>query len=162
MALILLVVIGLTGAAAMRTATSSERAVNNLRLENLSQQHAEMALRYCESEMYKPPASRIAALQSVDRANPGPPASGDWTRAGTWTAAQGGSVEVPGDWWSASVATASKRPRCYVEQVNLPSSGQDAYLVTARGYSPDFEEDSTSGTTLRGGSVWLQSLLLTE
>ncbi len=188
MALLLLVVIGLTSAAAMRSATSSERSVNNVRLENLAQQHAEMALRYCESEMYKAAADRVPALQSVDRAMPPLPDEGDWKKPSTWVGGAPASLAVPAHWWAragaapstpaaatAPVSTASpaspasvasapvpQLPRCHVEQVSLPGSGQNAYLVTARGYSPDFEQDPSTARTLRGGSVWLQSLLLTE
>ncbi len=179
MALLLLVVIGLTSAAAMRSATLAERSVNNVRLENLAQQHAEMALRYCESEMYKLPADRVQALQSVDRAAPPAPEDGDWKKPPTWTGASPASLAVPPGWWaranvtgalpvapasaaSAPAAVVPRPPRCFVEQVNLPSSSQNAYLVTARGYSPDFDEDPGTGVTRKGGSVWLQSLLLTE
>ena len=43
--LIMLVIIGLTSAAAMRNATSGEKVTNNIRLQNLAQQYAEAALR---------------------------------------------------------------------------------------------------------------------
>lgn len=48
--LIMLVIIGITGATAMRTATSEQRATNNLRMETIAQQYAEAALRICEGQ----------------------------------------------------------------------------------------------------------------
>ena len=51
--LIMLVIIGLTSAAAIRNATSGEKVTNNIRLQNLAQQYAEAALRYCEAELGK-------------------------------------------------------------------------------------------------------------
>ena len=49
--LILVVVIGLTASSAMRSATSSQRVTNNLRMEGMAQQYAEAALRFCEAQM---------------------------------------------------------------------------------------------------------------
>jgi Tfp pilus assembly protein PilX len=57
-ALIMVIIIGLTSAAAMRGATSSEKVVNNIRMQNLAQQYAEAALRYCESQLLLADGSR--------------------------------------------------------------------------------------------------------
>lgn len=177
MALVLLVVIGLTSVAAMRSAASTERAVSNARMENLSQQGAEMALRYCESEMYKDPSDRVPALQSVDATGAVEVKDGRWKLKATWSGANAPSVLVPSGWWSSAAAstnttsstststtsatTTSPQPRCFVERVFMPGTGLDAYLVTARGYTPDFAQDSSSQVT-QGGSTWLQSFLLLE
>ena len=49
--LIMLVIIGLTSAASLRSASSNERISNNFRMHALAEQYAEAALRYCETQL---------------------------------------------------------------------------------------------------------------
>ena len=49
--LIMLGVIALTSAAALRSASSSERVGNNFRMQQLAFGYAEAALRYCETQV---------------------------------------------------------------------------------------------------------------
>lgn len=178
-AMILLVVIGLTAAASMRRTVSSERASNNLRLEGLAQQFAELALRYCESELQQAPGQRSDAyLKSLDTADAVPEADANaWRSFASWkvlpaTAASSvavHAVEVP-DTWVSTLAVAdraftlNKRPQCLVEKVGLGANGQDKTIlrVTARGFSPDYTEDDATGAATNGSIVWLRSELVLQ
>lgn len=175
--MILLVVIGLTAAASMRRAISNERAVNNLRLEGLAQQFAELALRYCEDQMQSVPDQRIDAyLQGLDTAAAQPEAlATGWRSFGNWSvpaataaaAATPHAVEVP-DAWISTLSAAdrpfalNKRPQCLVEKISVGSHSADetVYRVTARGFSPDYAEDATTGAAIHGSVVWLRSDLV--
>lgn len=161
--LILLVVIGLTSAVVMRSTIASEQSTNSLRLEGTAQQYAEMALRYCESEMGKDPGDRVAALQSIDADSAGDVSTGKWTQTTTWVGTSLSALDVPDDWLSSGSGSVKPvtKPQCVVEKVNLDSK-VEAFLVTARGHSPDFEADPTTGRARRGSSVWLQSFLVIE
>ena len=57
--LILVVVIGITASSAMRSATNGQRVTNNVRMDNMAQQYAEAALRFCEAQMAIP-ATNVA------------------------------------------------------------------------------------------------------
>lgn len=181
-AMILLVVIGLTAAASMRRALSNERVVNNLRLEGLAQQLAELALRYCEVQMQLPKAHRATSyLEGLDDlvvVGGGTPAAGQaWRESTTWpaplapgvappssTTAAPKAVHVPDDWVWRLDATArafklNGRPQCLVEKLTAPGGG-DFYRVTARGFSPDYAEHASSRALVQGSVVWLQSDLV--
>ena len=54
----------------------------------------------------------------------------------------------------------TRRPVCLVERVAW-SAGQEAYLVTARGFSPGHQQDA-AGATTAGAAVWLQSTLVAD
>jgi Tfp pilus assembly protein PilX len=168
--LILLVVIGLTAASAMRSATSSQMVTNNVRMDNVAQQYAEAALRYCESQLQLSSAVRAdnslrnAVIPLVDMTVVG--AVGAWENPLSWTA-------VPGGGGAASTRTAlganqyssvsssyapARAPECVVERHNMGATPFIATVVTARGFSPDYQSDA-SGNTSHGAVVWLQSLL---
>ena len=161
--LLLLVVIGLTAAYAMRSAGSGEKLANNLRLEALAQQYAEAALRYCESQMTLVPADRDGALQNVETTAAVPVASAAWRIPATWFPASralklpSGKVGNAGN----STFTPSALPECLVEKVTL-ASGDEAWLVTARGFSPGYTADAATGATVAGAVVWVQSTLALE
>ncbi len=57
--LIMLVVIGLTSAASLRSASSNERISNNFRMHALAEQYAEAALRYCETQLSLADGARV-------------------------------------------------------------------------------------------------------
>ena len=172
-AMILLVVIGLTALASMRRAVSNQRAVNNLRLEGLAQQFAEMGLRYCEDQMQLSNGSdrATAYLQGLDSATAGTQTV--WSQATSWPAplAPGATssaapatgpmaVHVPDDWVSTLAAGSQPfklkaKPQCLVEKVSV--TGGSLYRITARGFSPDYVEDVTTRGTVQGSVVWLQS-----
>ena len=85
--LVLLVVIGLSSASALRSATSAEQAGNNIRLQYLAQQYAEAALRYCEAELLKPDGQRVASLRQANLPEVAVGASAAqsvWGQAASW------------------------------------------------------------------------------
>ncbi len=158
--LLMLVVIGLTAAYAMRSAGSGEKVANNLRLEVLAQHYAEAALRYCESQMVRVPADRVGALRNVESTTAVLVTSAAWRNVATWFPASS-AVKLP----SARVGnsgnstfTPSAQPECLVEKVALDMGGE-AWLVTARGFSPGYAADPATGATVAGSVVWLQSTL---
>ena len=176
--LIMLVVIGLTSANAIRKATSGERATNNIRMQNLALQYAEAALRYCETEVAKTSAIRAqnslkdGAIFNDNPAAPGTalndnfPADG-WNKPATWTSVGGAltaaasKTEVPSaqvtSTSGSSAFTPSKLPQCVIERSKLPD-GNTATVITARGFSPDYENaGAVTEATTRGSVVWLQS-----
>lgn len=159
--LIMMIIIGITAATAMRNATSEQRATNNMRVEASALQYAEAALRYCENMMKASPASRPSTLQNVHIYNstgPGPSESG-WGDPNTWTGSSGRAsasrTEVPDSViQEPALATElpNQKPECVVE--NMAGYG---LVITARGYSPDYTRDG-SGNTTSGAVVWLQSI----
>lgn len=176
--LIMLVVIGLTSANAIRKATSGERATNNIRMQNLALQYAEAALRYCETEVAKTSAVRAqnslrdGAIFNDNPATPGTalnanfPAVG-WNMPATWTSVGGtltaaaSKTEVPSAQVTStsgtSAFTPNSLPQCVVERSRLPD-GNTATVITARGFSPDYKNaGAVTEVTTRGSVVWLQS-----
>jgi Tfp pilus assembly protein PilX len=160
--LIMLVIIGITAGTAMRTATSEQRATNNLRMETIALQYAEAALRYCESEMAKASGSRVSTLQDAQlysSTGPGPTTAG-WEDSATWTGTSGRSsasrTTVPDSVLQDSTDTVlpTKRPECVVEKMTGYGT-----VITARGYSPDYTSHATTFETTGGAVVWLQSFI---
>ncbi len=175
-AMILLVVIGLTAAASMRHTLSNERAVNNLRLEALAQQFAELGLRYCEYQMQLPEANRANAhLEGLDAASPG--MGEEWRDRASWpeplalgvtaptpTSVVPVALHVPDNWVTVLTAESQPfklngKPQCFVEKTTGTTSGE-IYRVTARGFSPDYAEDRATRGAIQGSVVWLQSDLV--
>ena len=160
--LIMMIIIGITTATAMRSATSEQRATNNLRVESMALQYAEAALRYCENQMKKNSADRPYSLQTAQIGAPttfGPTTSG-WEDPATWTGSSGRKsatrTTVPDENIQETVGgdtvLPNKKPECVVE--NMTGYG---VVITARGYSPDYAADG-SGYTTSGAVVWLQSI----
>ncbi len=167
--LIMLVIIGLTSAAAIKNATSGEKVTNNIRLQNLAQQYAEAALRYCESELGKPdtvapPNGRLGT--PLIEANIQTLAVGDaplWSQATTWTGSGGAAATrttLPSSWIASadSAFQPTTRPQCVVE-IQTMADLTLAYVITARGFSPDYVADASTGKTTNGSVVWLQSTI---
>jgi type IV pilus assembly protein PilX len=168
--LILLVVIGLTSAAAIRNATSGERATNNVRLQNLAQQYAEGALRYCEDQLRQadinavPPGPRVASLAEVNIPTTAVGGAPAWDQAATWSGGPGGASATMTILPAAQISSADSAivpttlPRCVVER-QLLADGNTAYVVTARGFSPGYAPINGASTTTSGSVVWLQSTI---
>jgi Tfp pilus assembly protein PilX len=168
--LIMLVVIGLTSAASLRSASSNERISNNFRMHALAEQYAEAALRYCEMQLTLADDARVDSLKNASlRAFTGA-AYPAWANLLTWTGAGGASASltrVP----EALVASAdsaykpAQLPQCVVEKQSLvltqngvPAGAADVYVITARGFSTDYSVNP-QGASLTGSVVWLQSLV---
>lgn len=169
--LIMMVVIGLSSASAIRNATSGEQATNNVRVQNLAQQYAEAALRYCEAEMTKSnlvaaPLGRMGtSLADANIISVAIGGNTGWENTATWLGTGGASASLT-SLPQAQISTSdsafkpTKMPQCAVEKQAI--TGGDVYVITARGFSPDYTFDSTSGKTLSGSVVWLQSTLYLE
>lgn len=156
--LILLVVIAISSAVALRTALVEDLATNSLRTQTAGLQAAEMALRYCEDQAMVPaPAIAIVDLPAVDANNPTA-----WTDMSNWEGAGARAMEVPSSTLTSSAAPVSynRAPQCLVELMELQRMKgaplERAFLVTARGFSPDYRRDS-DGNAISGSEVWLQS-----
>ena len=177
--LILTVVIGLTAAAAMKGATSSQRVTNNVRMENMAQQYAESALRYCEAQVQIPFNNPAATARTAKLAAANIPvvskvpvsgvvAAGNWENSVTWTASAGAvgpslaRVDLASTQFSSALSskTPAKAPQCAVEMQVLGTAvaSYTVTVVTSRGFSSDYEADGV-GKTTRGSVVWLQSIL---
>jgi type IV pilus assembly protein PilX len=176
--LILMVVIGLTSAAAMRGATSGQRLTNNVRAENVAQQYAEAALRYCETELQRPdpavgggqprPNSLLRAAIIKKDMNAAPVPVTVWENPLAWTGAAGvGDAISRTSLNDAQFATAglssyrpAKAPECIAEVQTLGGVATpfNVTVVTARGFSSDYDADA-NGNTIQGSVVWLQSIL---
>lgn len=162
--LIMLVIISLTSAAAIRNATSDERVTNNVRMQSLAQQYADAALRYCEAELAKGDVDRVATLQEANIVQTAFQAAPAWNDTTTWVGAGGASASrttVP----ELQIKSASSSfrpttlPQCVAEKQVLQDT-KLAYVVTARGFSPDYTADAGTGATTGGSVVWLQSTLV--
>ena len=173
--MIMVVIIGLTSASAIRNATSGERVTNNVRMQGMAQQYAEAALRFCEIEVRKGSADRVAKLRDINIAltnyvvgqasfqvSPAP-----WEMTTTWV-----GVGVAGDASNSkytldeaqiksvnSSITPANRPQCVAEKQQMQDL-QWAWVITARGFSPDYSFDAGTGQTKSGSVVWLQSILI--
>jgi type IV pilus assembly protein PilX len=165
--LIMLVVIGMTSAATIRSATSDERVSNNMRMQNLAQQYAEAALRYCESQVAMPDAdpTRVATLKEgilVQTDIGGAPA---WNHDYAWTGIGGVALAslttVPESQIKSldSSFRPTVLPQCVVEKQVVEVAKPAAYVITARGFSPDYTADAATGKTTGGSVVWLQATL---
>ena len=175
--LILMVVIGLTSAAAMRGATSGQRLTNNVRSENVAQQYAEAALRYCETELQRddpaPPATQarpnslLRAAIPVNNMNVGG-TTGTWENPVAWTGSAGVGAAITRTTLNqaqyATVGLSSylpgKAPECVAEVQTLGGIAApfNVTVVTSRGFSSDYRADG-AGNTIQGSVVWLQSIL---
>lgn len=161
--LVMLAVIGLLSAAALRSATSNEMVARNFRYQLLAQQQAETALRFCESQLLLPDADRLASLQeaSLPLAEPhGSSALPVWALPASWNGlgeAGASLTTVPADLLGPASMLPQVSPQCLVEKRAWP--GADAYRLTARGYSANYSRDS-QGYTSAGMVSWLQAELL--
>lgn len=157
--LIMLAVIGLVSAAAMRSASSNEMVARNVRYQWLAQQQAEAALRYCEGQLRLPAEERVVSLRDVVPAALEPPTG--WTMPASWSgqgAAGANLTALPTDLIGPSNLT-QVAPQCLVERRTW--SAGEAYRVTARGYSANYSRDS-QGYTSAGMVSWLQMELLIQ
>lgn len=162
--MMMLVIIGITSAAMIRNATSSEKLTNNIRVQYLAQQYAEAALRYCESELSKADASRVATLAEVNIVQTAFGGTAAWNQSSTWVGTGGASASktVLPDNRVVSTDSAfrpSRLPECVVEKQAM-ADGNLAYVITARGFSTDYQSAAGTGVTTNGSVVWLQSTVI--
>lgn len=175
--LLVLAFVGLSSllcAALLRDAAASQWLTTQLHLDRLAQQMAELGLRHCEQQLLLAEDERTASLHemAIDAASVA--SAGRWDGTG-WQSLQRWQLghsqasaslsAVPTERLiSGDVGAAAQdwpQPLCMVERYTLANSSggfSDAYLVTARGFSPDFISNA-QGQTQAGSAVWLQSIL---
>ena len=162
--LIMLGVIALMSAATLRMANSNEQVSNNFRMHVLAQQYAEAALRFCEVQLTLADASRVETLRESNLPVTSGSASPAWRQRANWTGTGGPSdarasrTSVPEAFVvsSASAFKPGQRPDCVVEKQAL--DGGIVYVITARGFSPNYTADAR-GFTVTGSVLWLQTLV---
>lgn len=162
--LVMMIVIGITAATAMRTATSEQRATNNLRMEASAQEYAEAALRICEGQMKLASASRSAVFQTPPGTTVPP---WRWTVAANWTAATAPAgrydFSSSDNIYDANTNPPTTYPQCLVELQTVPAATPFTItVITARGFSLDYARDAGTGETTQGAVVWLQSIVNAE
>lgn len=158
MALILLVVISTVAVLAVKNAMSGEQVSNNLRINAVATQAAETGLRYCENLVLAGGAPVILFPISGGTA---PPTF--WATRTNWTAANTTTATVAvADSTDTAGRTSAVRPMCMVEEMRLATTELNpagaAYLVTARGFSQDYQTNA-DGLVIAGSEVWMQSIL---
>lgn len=155
LALIMLVVLSAAAAWSAKAAISGEQIANNLRTVTSAQQSADMALRYCENQMLA--GNSAGLVVNMD----GSAEPDKWKTRSNWnTLANALPASVTNSTDSAGISM-TLPPKCMVEELRLAQSDMQsaqAYLITSRGYSPDYTAD-TNGKTKTGTEVWVQSSL---
>jgi Tfp pilus assembly protein PilX len=168
-ALILLVVIGISSAMIARSALFGGLASQNMRAQQLALQAAEIALRSCENLLLvwvranpdpdapvgPPPtwARVYPNLRNIDEAAP------FWLTRANWAGAN--VLTVPAAELGMTVDYAQP-PQCMAQQVRVPGvdprATERTYEITAWGFSPDYQRDG-SGEAISGAETLLQSVI---
>lgn len=155
LALIMLAILSAAAAWAARAAVSGELVANNLRVVTGAQQSADMALRYCENQMVagNPDGLKV----NMDGAS----TPVQWQTRSNWTSKANTIPASVRDSRDPAGTAMVVPPQCMVEELRLAQSDMQnaqAYLITARGFSPDYSADA-NGKTSTGTEVWVQSSL---
>jgi len=168
-ALILVVVIGVSSAVAIRSSMFSDMVSHNMRTQNLAFQAAEAGLRFCERQVVD---NNLAGMNVLVG-----PVNDEWTLAGSWTAS---ANTAPEDFLGTDVNFATP-PQCLIRMMSWvqvealfppdefapskddrPGGFSDEqyafYRITARGFSPDYREDA-DGVAISGSQVVVQSMV---
>jgi Tfp pilus assembly protein PilX len=170
-ALILLAVIGLSSAAALRGGLFGDRVSNNMRLATVALQSAEQALKACENDVRSNAAVWGEALPALNPRVPIQPIAQNptaWTVRANWTGAAPLAYRLPAAAMTSATSNvnygangAVTLPQCLVEEMTLnrrrnASTRVRAFLITVRGFSPDYQVNA-NGVATSGTEVWLQS-----
>lgn len=150
-AMMMLVVIGLVSVAVIRNATSADQAVTSNRLQTQASQYAQIALQFCENQLTLPVSSTIVP---IIRTIPPTPA---WKSKAYWIDPV--QANTPVFRLSSAQVTGAVQPNVYPQCVAELSLGSNVYVVTARGFSDDYTQDSNNAT-VSGSVVWLQSTVV--
>ena len=149
--MLMLAVIGLASAAIMRNATSGDQVANNNRLQTQASQYAQLALRFCESQLALASSMRSVALLPVAT-----PAA--WTVRANWSGTHPDAAHALVAAEIGSAVLPRVAPQCVMEATAVAN----VYTVTARGFSADFKADPGTGATRNGSVVWLQATIYAE
>lgn len=160
-ALILLVVLTFAGLSAAKRSTTHDVIAQNLRVNEVAQQSAESALRYCEAVVMdlvdnagKNYVADAARVGKVEIPNP-ESVNALWLQPANWSAASVNRISAPMA-FAATVRVESQGippPQCIAEAMT-----NRRYLITARGHSADATFNAGGGLAT-GAEVWLQSIL---
>ena len=175
LALIMLVVISLLTALAVRNATSSEAVNSNVRQTQLASQAAETALRYCEDAVTTFLAASTATLTFTS-----PPSSTSFTLDATYLQdmVSGTPTSMVAANWDTTTAanrilvipavsvnrvgitsTFSRPPECMVNRLS-PSTSTNYwknFAITARGFGPEVAPADSTRSRPTGSEIWMQS-----
>ncbi|WP_165797543.1 pilus assembly PilX family protein [Solimonas fluminis] len=172
LALVLLVVMTVSSVVAMRGATASDMVSQNIRSQNLALQAAEIALRYCERQLMNNATLNVFSLNNGAVLD-------EWRVAGNWTDTT--RVNTTPSSFLGSTVTYATPPQCIVRRLSydemygsinmdqttirpedrgVPPGNVFIYRITARGFSPEFQRNS-SGKSISGSEAWVQSTIRT-
>lgn len=164
-ALITMALIAISSAAAIRVAMSQDQVGSAMRSQSLAMQAAETMLRYCEAAVTAsvPTAAQVAVIRNIQ-----PQASGNalsWRNINNWNNNLMVSTLPAGFLLDGSGALYSRQPQCMVQEIplnllnidrmNPTTTSYQAFVVVARGFSPDYAATNNVGTA--GAEVWLES-----
>ncbi len=115
--------------------------------------------------MKLPGALRTGAFSHMQTANLPTTTSAlpGWSDAATWTGGSGLASAsrytlVAADLSGADAVAPGTMPQCVVELQTMGSPTFQMAVITARGFSTDYQADA-SGNTMRGAVFWLQSII---
>jgi hypothetical protein len=162
-AVMLMAVIAISSAAALRSVINQEKTGQNLRLQLMAKQSAEGMLRLCESALIT--ANPSVIQQQIRGLRQAPKQPRHWETMANWDIGSNVIFDLPASANLTGIAN-GRRPQCLVEmtsRVNADRSGVSSptrviAIVTARGFSPDFLEDAGRIPT-QGAQYWLQSTI---
>lgn len=169
-AIILLVVLSLISVASIRGASSTEIATNNARLQALSMQAAEAALRYCELGALNVMRENTETFRITPEPAPTDAAAPYlWQDLANWDGPTSSQprLNILKD---ADINTAvgdhaklyKRPPECMVEYQYSPAATTKRVVVTARGFGPDVPAAKPARDAPTGSEVWLQTTLHLE
>ena len=157
--LVLLGVLGVAAAMALRLALTGEALARSRHAQTQALNAAELALRYCESQAGLSDAV-VAAWPAPDAESTLPPV---WMSSENWRGTSAIATSVPQALLDESSAVgasayAGAAPQCLIEELRLRHMrGADtslrAWRITARGLSPSWRAGG------HGAEVWLQSVV---
>ncbi len=155
-AMVMLVIIGLTSVAVMRNTMSSDVVSINSRAQAQANQYAMVAEKFCEAQINK---SGFPAPLAQNLVTP------NWTVFKNWFPAPGAAqtLKTADLNLDTTIAQPSVMPQCMLEltTVGTGATMTSAFIVTARGFSLDYRADS-KGNTASGSVAWLQAVVSTN
>ncbi len=151
-AMLMLAVIGLFSAAVIRNATSGDQVANGNRLQTQANQYAQLAMRWCESQMALDASARAVPLYAAA-------ATPAWTQHQNWTSSGASAAHTLA---ARDIGTSAPQPRVAPQCLMEATSTPHLVTITARGFSADFQADPATGATRNGAAVWLQATVYAE
>jgi Tfp pilus assembly protein PilX len=164
MVLVLLLLVILMSMGVMRTSLTADQITINSRSQTLATEMAQLALRFCEEDIKRALGTSSSPLlfskSAPIRAKAANDESMAWRDKANWTTSSGVAKSLLTTHLKSSVTKMipPTPPQCLAEySPTNTGTGPDIIVLTARGFSPDYAEDSTDKQILSGSVVWLQS-----